>query len=87
MVVAADGAHSLVRAAAGIDASVEDYAQVALVANVEAERPHEGTAFERFTTLRSARAAAPARRQLHRRVDGGARARDASACRCRRGVS
>jgi len=50
VVVAADGAHSVVRAAAGIDASVEDYGQVALVVNVQADRPHDGTAFERFTS-------------------------------------
>jgi 2-octaprenyl-6-methoxyphenol hydroxylase len=50
VVVAADGAHSLVRAAAGIDVSVEDYGQVALVVNVKADRPHDGTAFERFTS-------------------------------------
>jgi len=49
LIVAADGAHSVVRAAAGIDASVEDYNQVAIVANVAADRPHEGTAYERFT--------------------------------------
>lgn len=49
VVVAADGAQSLVRAAAGIDASVEDYGQVALALNARADRPHEGTAFERFT--------------------------------------
>jgi len=50
VVVAADGAHSLVRAAAGIDATVEDYAQVALVCNVEADRANDGTAYERFTS-------------------------------------
>jgi 2-octaprenyl-6-methoxyphenol hydroxylase len=50
VVVAADGAHSVVRAAAGIDASVEDYGQVALVMNVRADRAHDGTAFERFTS-------------------------------------
>jgi 2-octaprenyl-6-methoxyphenol hydroxylase len=50
VIVAADGAHSLVRAAAGIDASVEDYGQVALVVNVKADRAHDGTAFERFTS-------------------------------------
>jgi 2-octaprenyl-6-methoxyphenol hydroxylase len=49
VVVAADGAHSSVRAAARIEASVEDYAQVALVANVRADRPNDGTAFERFS--------------------------------------
>ena len=49
LVVAADGAHSVVRSAAEIDAAVEDYDQVAIVANVAAERPHDGTAYERFT--------------------------------------
>ena len=49
LVVAADGAHSSVRAAAGIDAEVEDYDQIAIVANVAADRPHDGTAYERFT--------------------------------------
>jgi len=49
LAVAADGAHSVVRAAAGIEAVVEDYNQVAVVANVAADRPHDGTAYERFT--------------------------------------
>jgi 2-octaprenyl-6-methoxyphenol hydroxylase len=49
LVVAADGAHSSVRAAAGIDATVEDYGQVALVSNIEADRSNDGTAYERFT--------------------------------------
>jgi 2-octaprenyl-6-methoxyphenol hydroxylase len=49
LVVAADGAESKVRAAAGIAASVEDYGQVALVSNVSADRPQQGIAFERFT--------------------------------------
>jgi len=49
LIVAADGAHSAVRAAAGISATVEDYDQVALVANLEADRAHDGTAYERFT--------------------------------------
>jgi len=49
LVVAADGAHSQIRAAAGIAAEVEDYGQVAVVANVAADRPSEGCAFERFT--------------------------------------
>jgi 2-octaprenyl-6-methoxyphenol hydroxylase len=50
LVVAADGAHSRVRAAAGIGADVEDYDQVAMVANVRADRPHDDTAYERFTS-------------------------------------
>jgi 2-octaprenyl-6-methoxyphenol hydroxylase len=49
LVVAADGAHSVVRATAGIEATVEDYDQIAIVANVAADRPHDGTAYERFT--------------------------------------
>lgn len=49
LVVAADGAHSQVRAAAGIEAGVEDYQQVAVVANLSTDEPHGGRAFERFT--------------------------------------
>ncbi len=49
LVVAADGAHSQVRAAAGIEAGVEDYQQVAVVANLRSDEPHGGRAFERFT--------------------------------------
>lgn len=49
LVVAADGAQSSVRAAAGIAADVEDYGQIAIVTNVAADRPHDGTAYERFT--------------------------------------
>ena len=49
LLVAADGAHSQVRAASGIAADVVDYQQVAVVANVAIDRPHEGRAFERFT--------------------------------------
>jgi 2-octaprenyl-6-methoxyphenol hydroxylase len=49
LLVAADGAHSTVRAAAGIDAGVEDYDQVAITAAVAGDRAHNGTAYERFT--------------------------------------
>jgi 2-octaprenyl-6-methoxyphenol hydroxylase len=49
LVVGADGAHSQVRAAAGIGAAIEDYEQVALVANVASDQPHDERAFERFT--------------------------------------
>jgi 2-octaprenyl-6-methoxyphenol hydroxylase len=49
LAVAADGAHSILRATAGIEADVEDYDQIAIVANVAADRPHDGTAYERFT--------------------------------------
>ena len=47
--VAADGAGSVLRASAGIDADVEDYEQVAIVVNAATERPNSGEAFERFT--------------------------------------
>jgi 2-octaprenyl-6-methoxyphenol hydroxylase len=50
LLVGADGAHSQVRAAAGIEAAVEDYGQTALVANVACDAPHAGRAFERFTS-------------------------------------
>jgi 2-octaprenyl-6-methoxyphenol hydroxylase len=49
LLVAADGAHSQIRAAAGIGADVEDYDQVAVVANVATDRAHGACAFERFT--------------------------------------
>ena len=49
LLVAADGAHSTVRAAAGIEAGVEDYDQVAITAAVVGDRAHDGTAYERFT--------------------------------------
>ena len=50
LVVAADGAHSQIRSAAGIAAAVEDYEQVAVVANVACDTPHGGIAYERFTS-------------------------------------
>ena len=49
LLVAADGAHSAVRAAAGIEAGVEDYEQVAISAAVIGDRANDGTAYERFT--------------------------------------
>ncbi len=49
VVVAADGAQSLVRAAAGIAAMVEDYRQVAVVVHVATDRAASGVAYERFT--------------------------------------
>jgi 2-octaprenyl-6-methoxyphenol hydroxylase len=49
LVVAADGAHSLVRHAAGIEDVTVDYEQVAMVANLRASRAASGIAFERFT--------------------------------------
>jgi 2-octaprenyl-6-methoxyphenol hydroxylase len=49
LVVAADGAHSLVKQTAGIDSSERDYGQVALVANIRTDRSARAIAYERFT--------------------------------------
>ncbi|MFM7432978.1 MAG: FAD-dependent monooxygenase, partial [Gammaproteobacteria bacterium] len=50
LVIAADGANSRVREAAGLGADIEDYEQVAIVAHVRAGRAADGTVFERFTS-------------------------------------
>lgn len=50
LVVAADGAHSLVRRAAGLGAQVDDYEQVAVVAPLRTDMANDGTAYERFTS-------------------------------------
>lgn len=49
LVVAADGARSLVRSAFGIGATTWDYGQQAIIANVAADRFHDHVAYERFT--------------------------------------
>jgi 2-octaprenyl-6-methoxyphenol hydroxylase len=49
LVVAADGAQSLVRASAGLSATVDDYQQVAIVASLRTDQANDGTAHERFT--------------------------------------
>ncbi len=49
LVVAADGAQSLVRAVAGLGATVDDYDQVAIVASLRSDRANDGVAYERFT--------------------------------------
>lgn len=49
LAVAADGAASVVREAAGVSAESWDYEQVALVTNVFTQRFHEHVAYERFT--------------------------------------
>ncbi len=49
LAVAADGSHSVLRQSAGIGAQTWDYRQVALVANVFAQRFHDHVAYERFT--------------------------------------
>jgi ubiquinone biosynthesis UbiH/UbiF/VisC/COQ6 family hydroxylase len=48
LVIAADGAASAVRAAAGISSELRPYGQTAVVANFGAERAHDGTAFQWF---------------------------------------
>src|ERR1700683_4542830 len=48
LLVAADGARSRIRAAAGIGTHGRDYGQSAIVINVEHERDHEGRAEEHF---------------------------------------
>jgi 2-octaprenyl-6-methoxyphenol hydroxylase len=50
LVVAADGAQSLVKQAAGIASQETSYAQIAVVANVATDRPAHGTAYERFSS-------------------------------------
>lgn len=49
LVVGADGGRSRVREIAGLGVEAQDYLQVAIVANVKTERPHEGTAWQRFS--------------------------------------
>jgi 2-octaprenylphenol hydroxylase len=48
LVVGADGAHSFVRAQAGIAAQERPYAQTAVVANFACERPHRNVAHQWF---------------------------------------
>ena len=48
LVVAADGAHSLIKQAAGIASSEDDYRQVAVVANIRTDAAAGGIAYERF---------------------------------------
>ena len=50
LLVAADGAHSRVRRALGIGVRKDDYGQKGIILNCETEIPHDGRAFERFTT-------------------------------------
>jgi 2-polyprenyl-6-methoxyphenol hydroxylase-like FAD-dependent oxidoreductase len=49
LVVAADGANSLLREALGLSAMVDDYRQVAVVAALRTDQGNDGTAYERFT--------------------------------------
>jgi len=49
LLIAADGAHSSIRQALGIDATTWDYDQVAVITNVLAQKFHDHIAYERFT--------------------------------------
>ncbi|MCV6613355.1 MAG: 2-octaprenyl-6-methoxyphenyl hydroxylase [Cellvibrionaceae bacterium] len=49
LVLLADGGDSPLSRSLGLESVVEDYYQSAIIANVEFEQPHNGTAFERFT--------------------------------------
>jgi 2-octaprenyl-6-methoxyphenol hydroxylase len=49
LIVAADGATSVVRTALGLGATVDDYQQVAVVTSVRTDKPNDGIAYERFT--------------------------------------
>lgn len=49
LLVAADGAHSSLRAILGITAIQKNYNQTAIVSSVTPEQPHGNTAWERFT--------------------------------------
>jgi 2-octaprenyl-3-methyl-6-methoxy-1,4-benzoquinol hydroxylase len=48
VLLAADGADSAVRAMAGFETDLHDYAQKGVVAYIASERPHEDTAWQRF---------------------------------------
>ncbi len=49
LIVGADGAESTVRQLLGVEASVRDYGQVAIVTNIDVAAPEDHGAFERFT--------------------------------------
>lgn len=49
LVVAADGVHSTVRSALGVEAEVRDYDQTAVITTVLPQRFHDFVAYERFT--------------------------------------
>jgi len=48
LLIGADGAHSWLRAQAGIGFDEEDYKHIGVVANFETEKPHRGSAFQWF---------------------------------------
>jgi 2-octaprenyl-6-methoxyphenol hydroxylase len=50
LLVGADGADSIVRKALGVAAQEHDYGQTAVICNVSTEKPHQGKAYECFTS-------------------------------------
>ncbi|WNJ96219.1 2-octaprenyl-6-methoxyphenyl hydroxylase [Vibrio ruber] len=50
LLIAADGNASTCCRQLGIDPEIHDFEQVAVIANVELSQPHQGQAFERFTS-------------------------------------
>ena len=51
LVIAADGRDSFCRKALGVQVSVHDYDQVAIVTTVQTSKPHDHIGFERFSAL------------------------------------
>ncbi len=49
VLIAADGTSSLARSMIGVEVEQYDYQQCAVIANVATAKPHESTAYERFT--------------------------------------
>ena len=49
LIVAADGVHSVVRSAFGVEAQTRDYEQTAIITTVLPQRFHDHVAYERFT--------------------------------------
>ncbi|MDO6461762.1 2-octaprenyl-6-methoxyphenyl hydroxylase [Granulosicoccaceae sp. 1_MG-2023] len=49
LLLACDGTQSPLRSLLGIETRRNDYEQVAVLANVQCEKPHQGVAYERFT--------------------------------------
>lgn len=50
LLVAADGGQSTTRTLLNIQQTVDDYQQVAVIANIGLQTPHQGWAYERFTS-------------------------------------
>ena len=50
LAIVADGGDSPLRTALGISSTIKDYNQTAVITNVAYNKPHNGVAYERFTT-------------------------------------